>query len=79
MEQQNNSNSVPEALIPLREKIDAIDHQILGLLEQRNTVVEEVAAVKKTTGFGIRDYTQERRFYSPTGVSEGHKLVYGAK
>jgi len=59
MEQQNNSNSVPEALIPLREKIDAIDHQILALLEQRNTVVEEVAAVKKTTGFGIRDFTRE--------------------
>lgn len=59
MEQQNNSNSVPEALIPLREKIDSIDHQILSLLEQRNMVVEEVAAVKKSSGFGIRDFTRE--------------------
>ena len=59
MEQQNNSNSVPEALIPLRKKIDAIDHQILSLLEQRNRVVEEVAAVKKSSGFGIRDFTRE--------------------
>jgi len=59
MEQQNEPNSIPEALIPLRVKIDQIDHQILNLLEQRNKVVEEVAQVKKTSGFGIRDYTRE--------------------
>ena len=59
MEQQNEPNSIPKALIPLRAKIDKIDHQILDLLEQRNKVVEEVAQVKKTSGFGIRDFTRE--------------------
>jgi len=55
----NEPIPVPEALIPLRIQIDQIDHQILDLLAQRNSVVEEVANVKKTSGFGIRDYTRE--------------------
>ena len=60
MEHQQESNLVPEALIPLRAEIDEIDHQILDLLGKRNTVVEKVAEVKKSTGFGIRDFTRER-------------------
>ena len=60
MEHHAESNLVPKALIPLRAEIDKIDHQILDLLGKRNAVVEQVAAVKKSTGFGIRDFTRER-------------------
>jgi chorismate mutase/prephenate dehydrogenase len=60
MEQQNQSNLVPDDLLPLRAEIDQIDHQILALLKQRNEVVERVAEVKKNTGFGIRDFVREK-------------------
>jgi len=60
MEQENQSNLVPDALLPLRDEIDQIDHKIVDLLRQRNDVVEKVAKVKKTTGFGIRDFTREQ-------------------
>ncbi|MAI67724.1 MAG: bifunctional chorismate mutase/prephenate dehydrogenase [Phycisphaerae bacterium] len=60
MEQQSPSNIVPDALLPLRDEIDQIDHKIVDLLRQRNDVVEKVAKVKKTTGFGIRDFTREQ-------------------
>ncbi|MDP7006317.1 MAG: bifunctional chorismate mutase/prephenate dehydrogenase [Phycisphaerales bacterium] len=60
MEQQNQHNLVPDELVPLRDEIDKIDHQILDLLSQRNTVVEKVAEVKKNTGFGIRDFAREK-------------------
>ena len=49
MEQQNQSNLVPDALLPLRAEIDTIDHKIVDLLQQRNTIVERVAAVKRIT------------------------------
>jgi chorismate mutase/prephenate dehydrogenase len=67
MEHQNDTKAVPEALIPLRNEIDKIDHQILGLLSQRNRVVEEVAKVKKTTGFGIRDFARETYLLADRG------------
>ena len=60
MEYPNEDNSVPKALLPLREEIDAIDHKIIALLKERSAVVEKVADVKRLTGFGIRDFTRER-------------------
>lgn len=67
MEQQNESISVPDALIPLRDEIDVIDNQILDLLSKRNKVVEKVAEVKKRTGFGIRDYKREANLLADRG------------
>ncbi len=64
MEHQNQSNLVPDTLLPLRAQIDEIDHQILDLLRQRNDVVEKVAEVKKNTGFGIRDFVREKDLLS---------------
>ena len=64
MEQENMPISIPAALIPLRKQIDEIDHSILELLDQRNQVVEEVAKVKKNTGFGIRDFKREAELLS---------------
>lgn len=60
-------NQVPEALLPLRNKIDDIDHKILALLAERNSVVEQVAEVKKTTGFGIRDFIRESALLEDRG------------
>ena len=67
MEQQNQHNLVPDALLPLRAEIDLIDHQILDLLCQRNAIVEKVAAVKKNTGFGIRDFVREQELLADRG------------
>lgn len=67
MEHQKEPNLVPKALIPLRAEIDEIDHEILDLLGKRNAVVEQVAQVKKSTGFGIRDFTRERELLNDRG------------
>ncbi|MBC8201578.1 MAG: bifunctional chorismate mutase/prephenate dehydrogenase [Planctomycetes bacterium] len=67
MEHQKQYNVVPQALLPLRAEIDAIDHQILELLGKRNAVVEKVATVKKDTGFGIRDYLREKELLQDRG------------
>lgn len=66
-EHPKEPNLVPDALKSLRVEIDAIDHQIIALLEQRNEVVEKVAAVKRVTGFGIRDFTRERELLANRG------------
>ena len=68
MEHQKQHNLVPKSLLPLRAEIDIIDHQILELLGKRNAVVEKVAAVKKTTGFGIRDFTREKELLQDRGA-----------
>ena len=39
----------------------------IALLEQRNEVVERVAAVKRGTGFRIRDFTRERELLANRG------------
>ena len=67
MEHQQESNLVPEALIPLRAEIDKIDHAILHLLGKRNAVVDKVAQVQKSTGLGIRDFIRERDLLGDRG------------
>ena len=67
MEHPNESNILPPELLPLRARIDDIDHQILDLLRQRNEVVTEVASIKQRTGFGIRDYLRERELLEDRG------------
>ncbi len=67
MEQLNQSNLPPLELLPLREEIDCIDHKILDLLRQRNEVVTQVAAIKKATGFGIRDFVREKELLQDRG------------
>ena len=44
----------------IREKIDAIDEQLVRLFVERMNVVGEVAASKKSTGKAIRDHARER-------------------
>ena len=68
MEHPNESNLLPPELLPLRARIDDIDHQILDLLRQRNEVVTEVASIKQRTGFGIRDFIRERELLEDRGI-----------
>ncbi len=43
----------PPALMRLREKIDALDHEIVELLNQRAALVVEVGKVKRATGVPV--------------------------
>jgi chorismate mutase/prephenate dehydratase len=48
------------ALAPLRERIDAIDHEIVALLNERAQIALEIGKVKKETGRRtVRDATRE--------------------
>jgi len=51
-------------LLELRGALDALDHELLGLLVRRMTVVEEIAARKRTHRVRIRDLDRERRILS---------------
>lgn len=44
----------------LRAHIDALDHELLGLLARRNALVAEVAQFKREHAVPIRDFTRER-------------------
>ena len=48
------------ALEELREKVDAIDHELLRLLARRRAVVEEISAWKLPRAEPIQDVLRER-------------------
>jgi chorismate mutase/prephenate dehydrogenase len=48
------------ALAALRSQLDALDHQVLELLQKRMQVVAKVAEVKRGEGLKIRDLGRER-------------------
>ncbi len=49
-----------EALAPLRERIDAIDHEIVALLNERAQIALEIGSVKQVTGRRtVRDAARE--------------------
>ncbi len=56
---QDDTNQ-PRPLPVLRAMIDAVDHQILELMAQRNAIVTEVANFKRSNAVRIRDFTRER-------------------
>ncbi len=48
------------ALVPLRERIDAIDHEIVALLNERAEIALEIGRVKQATGRRtVRDASRE--------------------
>lgn len=57
-----------DKLKPLREKIDAIDAQILALLNERAKVAEEVGHVKAETNAPV--FRPEREAQVLRGVAE---------
>jgi len=44
----------------LRRRLNEIDHQLLELVAERQSVSREVAQVKRSTGYPTRDYQRER-------------------
>jgi len=49
-----------EALAPLRDRIDAIDHEIVALLNERAQIALEIGRVKQETGRRtVRDAARE--------------------
>jgi chorismate mutase/prephenate dehydratase len=64
------------ALAPLRERIDAIDHEIVALLNERAQIALEIGKVKKETGRRtVRDATRERVTSASAGLFPEPELV----
>lgn len=65
-----------------RDKIDAIDREILRLFEERMHVVREVASIKKANGIGIYDSSREDELVaaikkmSEDGLSEYDEALF---
>jgi chorismate mutase/prephenate dehydratase len=53
-------DSTAQALAPLRDRIDAIDHEIVALLNERAQIALEIGRVKQATGRRtVRDAARE--------------------
>ena len=53
-------DAAAEALAPLRQRIDAIDHEIVALLNERAQIALEIGSVKQVTGRRtVRDAARE--------------------
>jgi len=50
----------PVTLDDLRQRLNDIDRQLIGLVAERKAVSEQVAQVKRSTGRPVRDYERER-------------------
>lgn len=64
-----------EELKDLREKIDAIDQQIVDLFKQRMEVSKEVAAYKRANGLPTLDAGRERAMLGKVGEQAGEELA----
>ena len=54
------ADTTAAALAPLRERIDAIDHEIVALLNERAQIALEIGRVKQVTGRrAVRDAARE--------------------
>ena len=60
-----------EELKDLREKIDAIDQQMVDLFKQRMEVSKEVAAYKQANGLPTLDAGRERALLGKVGEQAG--------
>lgn len=59
----------------LREKIDAIDQQMVDLFKQRMEVSKEVAAYKQANGLPTQDVGRERSLLAKVGEQAGDELA----
>ena len=64
-----------EELKDLREKIDAIDQQMVDLFKQRMEVSKEVAAYKRSNGLPTLDAGRERALLGKVGEQAGEELA----
>lgn len=47
----------------LRRQLDGIDSRVLELIAERQATIREIARVKNSTGFPLRDYKREREVF----------------
>ena len=52
-------DSPPDELLAIRAKIDDVDHRLLEVLRERNDLIHEVAAIKRSHRLAIRDEIRE--------------------
>ena len=64
-----------EELKDLRERIDAIDQQMVDLFKQRMEVSKEVAAYKQEHGLPTLDVSRERALLAKVGSLAGEDLA----
>ena len=64
-----------EELKDLREKIDAIDQQMVDLFKQRMEVSKEVAAYKQANNLPTQDVGRERSLLAKVGDQAGEELA----
>ena len=57
-----------------RDKIDALDRELLRLFEERMHIVKEVAGIKKANGIGICDSSREDELIAAMKIMELSKL-----
>ncbi len=74
-QEPKNQGQLPEGLQELRDRIDDVDHRLLRLLEERNELIGQVAAIKRRSGYGIRDYARERQLLADRGKRGGEAGV----
>jgi chorismate mutase-like protein len=53
-----------KALAKCRERIDSVDLQILALLNERTSIVEDVGRIKKQAGMAIYEPRREDQVFS---------------
>ncbi len=63
--------STASTLEPLRQEIDAINHQLLALLSRRAELVHQVARVKEAAGLDVHDPERELRMLA--GLVDANK------
>ena len=50
-------------LTELRQRLDGIDRRMLELIAERQATIRQIASVKHSTGFPLRDYQREREVF----------------
>ncbi|MEW5734429.1 MAG: prephenate dehydratase [Thermodesulfobacteriota bacterium] len=60
MGEETRKSTVDPELEGLRREIDAVDEQIVALINRRLTVVQQIGAIKKARGIQVVDFSRER-------------------
>jgi chorismate mutase/prephenate dehydrogenase len=59
-EEQHPATGTPGGLAAIRERLSALDRQLLEIAAERQRLSGEVARIKRATGYPTRDYARER-------------------
>src|SRR5438552_15654067 len=69
----------PRPLSFLRQKVDALDHEMLALLARRMEVIDEIARWKRAHAAPVRDFAREREILEDRArAADGLGLPPGA-